>query len=74
MLSSTTGAFSFVICLRVACDVRTGGSDLVTVSYCGSSQRAVLHDLAINSMSLALALIISPDAFRDFFLRLRTCQ
>ena len=53
MLSSTTGPFSFVICLSVACDVHIGGSDLVTVSYCGSSQRAVLHDVAVNSMSLA---------------------
>ena len=59
VLSSTAG-FSFLIRLCVACDVPTGESDLVTV-FCGRSHRAVLHDLAINSMSLALALTISPQ-------------
>ena len=53
--------------------VFTGESDLVTVC-CGSSQRAVLHDVGVNSMSLALALTISLDAFREFVQRLRTCQ
>ena len=62
--------FSIDCVLSVMCS--TGESDLVTVS-CGRSQRAVLHDLAVNSMSLALALTISLDAFRDFAKRLRTC-
>ena len=72
MLSSTAG-FSFLNRLCVACDVPTGESDLVTVS-CGRSQRPVLHDLAVNSMSLALALTISFDAFRDFVHGMRKCQ
>ena len=72
VLSSTAG-FSFLNRLCVACDVPTGESDLVTVS-CGRSQRPVLHDLAVNSMSLALALTISFDAFRDFVHGMRTCQ
>ena len=71
VLSSIAGSFLIRPC--VACDVPTGESDLVTV-YCGRSQRAVLHDVTVNSMSLAMALIISLDAFRDFFLRLRKCQ
>ena len=72
VLSSTAG-FSFLIRLCVACDVAIGESDLVTV-YCGSSRRAVFHDVAVNSMSLALALTISLDAFRDFVQRLGTCR
>ena len=60
--------------LCVACDVHIGESDLVTVSYCGSSQRAVFHDVAVNSMSPAFALTISPDAFREFVQQLCTCQ
>ena len=63
----------FIFSLHCACDVPTGESDLVTVSS-GSSQRGVLHHFAVNSMSLALGLTISLDAFRDFVQRLRTCQ
>ena len=73
LVLSNTAGFSFLIRLFVACDVSTGESDLVTL-YCGRSQRLVLHDLAVNSMSLALRLTISLDAFRDFVQRLRTCQ
>ena len=65
LVLSNTAGFSFLIRLCVACDVSTGESDLVTL-YCGRSQRLVLHDLAVNSMSLALRLTISLDAFRDF--------
>ena len=71
LLSSTAGSFLITLC--GACDVPIGEFDLVTV-YCDRSQRAVLHDLAINSMSLALASIISLDAFRDFVQLLRTSQ
>ena len=52
--------------------VSTDESDLVTVSCC-RSQRAVLHGLVVRSMSLLVAVPISPDAFRDFSKRLRTC-
>ena len=71
VLSSTAGVFPITLC--VACDVPTGESDFVTVC-CDRSQRLVLHDLAVNSMSLALRLTISLDAFRDFVQRQRTCQ
>ena len=59
--------------LCIACDVPTGESDFVKV-YCGRSQRAVLHDVTVNSMSLAFAVPISLDAFGDFVQRLRKCQ
>ena len=71
VLSSTAGSFLTTLC--GACGVPTGESDLVTVC-CGRSQRLVLHDLAVNSMSLDLALTISLDAFRDFVQEMRTCQ
>ena len=64
MLSSTAGSFLITLC--GACGVPTGESDLVTVSCC-SSQRAVLRGLVVHSMSLLVAVPISPDAFRDFF-------
>ena len=68
LLSSTAGSFPITLC--GACGVFTGESGLVTV-YCGSSQHLVLHDLAVDSMSLALRLTISLDACRDFVQRLR---
>ena len=73
MVLSNSAGFSFLIRLCVACDVPIGEFDFVTV-YCGRSHRAVLHDLAINSMSLVFSLIISLDAFRDFVQRRCTCQ
>ena len=68
--SSTAGSFLVTLC--GACGVPAGESDLVTVSCC-RSQRAVFHGLVVRSMSLLVAVPISPDAFRDFSKRLRTC-
>ena len=70
MLSSTAGSFLITLC--GACGVPTDESEIVTVS-CGRSQRFVLHGLVVRSMSLLVAVPISPDAFRDFVQEMRTC-